>query len=114
MMTAVLAASGRANSAFSSVVLPLPRKPVITVTGIRLRRGSRPVLTVIPSALEIHFKRVEAPGKTVDGIDDTAIIDKNVVELDRARARHLRCARHEVRDLLRLVRIGQVVDTQPA
>src|SRR2546429_3712330 len=35
MITAVSASSGRRKSLFSSVVLPLPRKPVSTVTGMR-------------------------------------------------------------------------------
>ena len=35
MITAVSASSGRRSSLFSSVVLPLPRKPVSTVTGMR-------------------------------------------------------------------------------
>src|SRR6187551_121507 len=35
MITAVSASSGRRNSLFSSVVLPLPKKPVSTVTGMR-------------------------------------------------------------------------------
>src|SRR3984957_16351340 len=35
MMTAVSASSGRRNSLLSRVVLPLPRKPVSTVTGMR-------------------------------------------------------------------------------
>src|SRR6266545_6491230 len=35
MITAVSASSGRRNSLLSSVVLPLPRKPVSTVTGMR-------------------------------------------------------------------------------
>src|SRR4029453_12906561 len=35
MITAVSASSGRRSSLFSSVVLPLPKKPVSTVTGMR-------------------------------------------------------------------------------
>src|SRR5260370_35300645 len=35
MITAVSASSGRRRSLFKSVVLPLPRKPVSTVTGMR-------------------------------------------------------------------------------
>src|SRR5579862_315085 len=35
MMTAVSASSGRRSSLFKRVVLPLPRKPVSTVTGMR-------------------------------------------------------------------------------
>jgi hypothetical protein len=43
---AVFAACGVASNAFSSLVLPLQRNPVITVIGIRLRSKSRPLLVV--------------------------------------------------------------------
>ena len=39
MITAVSASSGRRSSLFSSVVLPLPKKPVSTVTGMRCFGG---------------------------------------------------------------------------
>src|SRR5258705_13084598 len=66
------------------------------------------------SPLEIHFQRVYAAGETIDGIDDAAVVDKNIVELDGARARHCRRTWHEIRDFLRLVWIGEIVRPQPA
>src|SRR5258706_9193982 len=66
------------------------------------------------SPLEIHFQRVYAAGETIDGIDDATVVDKNIVELDGARARHCRGTWHEIRDFLRLVRIGEIIRAQTA
>jgi hypothetical protein len=43
MITALSDISGYRNRRFSSVVLPLPRKPVITETGIRVADLQEPV-----------------------------------------------------------------------
>src|SRR4051794_35667960 len=91
IMTAVLAACGVLNNAFSKVVFPLPRKPVMTVSGMRLRKWSRPTLsTAISCRLEVHFQRVQAPCESVDCEYDAAVVDEDVVELDSSGARHLR------------------------
>src|ERR1700686_3771576 len=60
------------------------------------------------SRSELHFEAIEAADMAVDGIDDSAVVDEHVVDLAGAgrRARHLR---HEIGDLLRLVRVRQVV-----
>src|SRR5262245_2430571 len=55
MITAVSASSGRRRSLFSSVVLPLPRKPVSTVTGMRCSAA------VCVSLISSLYSRVEPP-----------------------------------------------------
>src|SRR5574338_1541886 len=46
MMTAAPAISGRCRSRLSSVVLPLPRNPVMTATGVRKVSGGERLLFV--------------------------------------------------------------------
>ena len=60
---------------------------------------------------EIHFQRVETAGETVAAEQNAAIVDPHVVDLRRALRRHRRGARHEIADLLRLIRVGQIVGT---
>src|SRR5947209_6976945 len=48
MMTALSASSGRCTRRFSSVVLPLPRKPVISDTGSRSAQPSESKLSAQP------------------------------------------------------------------
>ena len=36
-------------------------------------------------ALDVHFKNVQTAGEAIDGVDDAAIIDIHIVELNRAR-----------------------------
>ncbi len=50
----------------------------------------------------------------VDGVDDLALVDEYVVELDGPARCHRRGRRHEHADLLRLVWIGDVVGAQAA
>src|SRR5580704_15584595 len=137
--TAVLAPSGRASNSRIKVVLPAPRKPVTTVTGMRAPRGRRcrrpNGLASLPTKgsdtglqlvhrttkhtgvpvkdSEIHFHRVEPAGVAVDGIDDGAVVDEHVVDLAGA-GRGVRHLRHEIGDFLRLVRVGDVEGAQPA
>ena len=54
-MTATRFISGFFSSRLMSVVLPLPRKPVITVIGMRPRRRSRPLLV---AAIALPFQNV--------------------------------------------------------
>src|SRR5713101_708987 len=97
--TAVLAACGLSSSARIKVVLPEPRKPVTAMTGSRGPRGrfwrrpksdaSLPPKSDAGPVSEVHFKRVKTPDVAVDGVDDLALIDKDVVYLDRPARRAL-------------------------
>src|SRR6195256_907295 len=50
----------------------------------------------------------------VDRVDDAALVDEHVVELDRAARRKGWRLWHEGRDFLRLIRVGNVVGAQAA
>src|SRR6185437_3180019 len=58
MMTAVSASSGRRSSLFSRVVLPLPRKPVSTVTGMR---SSAAVWVCVPVCVPVWVSVIFTP-----------------------------------------------------
>src|ERR1051325_9794676 len=62
--------------------------------------------------LEIHLQAVQPADVAVDRVDDLALVDEHVVELDGAGWRAGRCRRHEGADLLRLVRVGDVEGAQ--
>src|SRR6266508_3086030 len=91
--------------------------PHPTPLPVNTGRGSRP--TSRHACIErgprskIHLQDVEAADVAVDGVDDLALVDEHVVELDGAGRRHRRRRRHENADLLRLVGIGDVVGAQP-
>src|SRR5262245_57291682 len=90
----------------TSVVLPLPRNPVTTTTG------------VLPSGItqrrsNLHLQAIEPAAAAVDGKDDAAVVDEHVVQLDLAGLRFLRRRWHEVGDLARRVRIAHVVGAHP-
>ena len=171
MTTAVPAPSGVARKRRTSVVLPAPRKPVTTVTGMRAprarlsrrpngpasREGKRSSMAqprrvpdcgaaakccaadpgpvpasnarrsrvrersrcalrcarvtsatarlyavrraAAPGSSEIHLQDVQPADVAVDGVDDLALVDEHVVDLDRAGGRHRRRRRHEHADL---------------
>src|SRR4029453_14732966 len=63
---------------------------------------------------KIHLQDVEAADVAIDGVDDLALVDEDVVELNGAGGRHWRRRRHEHADLLRLVGIGNIVGAQSA
>src|SRR5207249_4090913 len=42
-----------------------------------------------------HLERVEAPGEAIDGVDDLALVDEDIVDLDGAGLRAARRIRHE-------------------
>src|SRR5215213_6488411 len=108
-MTATLFMSGRLSSRLMSVVLPLPRKPVTMLTGMRPASGSRVRDSVCARTLDIHLEDIQPACETIDAINDPILVDPDVVDLDRAGGRHLGCAGDEVRDLLRLKWIRRVV-----
>src|SRR6266576_3693696 len=56
-----------------------------------------------------HLENVEAPDKTIDGVDDAPVVDIDIVQLNRAGTRQHGCTWHEVGNLLRLVRVADVV-----
>src|SRR5712671_2079005 len=171
--TAVPWPSGVSKKCFTSVVLPAPRNPVTTVTGIRAprsrlsRRPKRPAAgegksscmtyftlprlrgrvgegetactcarRLAPSrrasraslprkrgrgstersshASEIHLQNIQAAGEAIDRVDDLALVDEDVVELDGADRRERGRRRHEGGDFLRLERVGDVVGAQAA
>ena len=113
--TAVLAPSGLSSNARIKVVLPEPKKPVTAMTGSRgprARRCRRPKsgASLPPNsdsgpASEVHFEGIEASDMTIDGVDDLALVDKDIVDLDRSARRPLRSGGHEIADFGRLVRI---------
>src|SRR3954470_13388117 len=95
-MTATRFMSGRLSSRLMSVVLPLPRKPVTMLTGIRPASASRPCASgsvcrftkahdgknegtwqrsfPTPSLLsDIHLEDVQPAREPVDCIDDAAL-----------------------------------------
>ena len=82
MTTAARAMDGWRTRRESSVVLPLPRKPVISVTGMRPASGSRSSLTGALS--DRQLQHVEPAGEAIDGVDDAVLVDVDVVELDGA------------------------------
>ena len=102
--TAAPAMAGWRTSLDSKVVLPLPRKPVISVTGMRPARGSRvntvfcgglrgsacvcglqnEALTLTCRGSDVEFQHVQPAREAVHGVDDAPLIDKDVVELDGA------------------------------
>src|SRR5271166_5796934 len=121
--TAVPAPSGLSSSARIRVVLPEPRNPVIATTGSRAPRGrfwrrpksdaSLPPKSASGPVSELHFERVEPADMAVDRIDDLALVDEYVVDLDGTTRRPRRRLGDEVPDLLRLVGVGGVVGAQP-
>src|SRR5437660_3315188 len=125
-ITAVPCPSGDSRNRRISVVLPAPRKPVTTVTGIRAprsrlslrpnkpasREGKRSSMATFTS--KIHLQNIEPADVTIDGVDDAALVDEHVVHLNCAGRRTGRPWRHENTDLFRLVRIGNVVGAQAA
>ena len=84
MITAARFMPGWRSSRRSSVVLPLPRKPVMTVTGSRPASGSRRQRAHGLRASDSHLQDVQAAGEAVDGVDDAPVVDVDVVQLDRA------------------------------
>src|SRR5271155_4902230 len=106
---AVLAPSGLASKARIKVVLPEPRKPVTAITGSlgpRARRWRRPNSDAsLPAksdsgrVSEIHFERVEAADMAIHRVDDLALVDKHVVDLDRPARRARWRFRDEIADL---------------
>src|ERR1700738_3505235 len=117
--TAVPAPSGFSSNARIKVVLPEPRKPVTTVTGSRGPRGrfrrrpkgsaSFPAQGAPAPRSKVHLKRVEPSDMTVDGINDGALVDEHVVDLDRPGRRALGWCGDEIGDLFRVVGIRRVV-----
>src|SRR5579863_5968369 len=121
-MTAVPRPSGDFRNRRISVVLPAPRNPVTTVTGILAprsrfcrrpnglasREGNR------SSKSEIHFEDVEPADVAIDRVDDLPLVDEDVVHLDGAGWRAGGRRRHEDADFLGLIRIGNVVGAQSA
>ncbi len=112
---AVLAPSGLASRARIKVVLPEPRNPVTAMTGSRGPRARRwrrpnsgaslPANSDSGPVSEIHFERVEAADMAVDRVDDLALVDEHVVDLDRPARRARRRLRNEIADLGRLIGI---------
>src|SRR5262249_56174110 len=79
-------------------------------------RGSRPSsrpANATPHS-KIHLQDVKAADVAIDRIDDLALVDEDVVELDGAGRRHRRRWWHEYPDLLRLIWIGNVIGAQSA
>src|ERR1700739_854215 len=121
-ITAVPCPSGEARKRRSSVVLPAPRKPVTTVTGIRAPRSRFNCRPNGPasregkrsSKSEIHLEDVEPADMAIDGVDDAALVDEDVVHLDGAGGRAGRRRRREHADLLRLIGVRDVVGAQAA
>src|SRR5688572_24244070 len=95
-MTATRFMSGRLSSRLISVVLPLPRKPVTMLTGIRPASGSRSPLMSVSS--DVHLEDIETAGEAVHRIDDPALVDPDIVDLYRAGRRHLVRAGNVVSD----------------
>src|SRR6185369_13991390 len=60
-------------------------------------------------ALDLELEGVEAADETVDCVDDAALVDQDVVDLYRARARAARSLGHVVGDLLGAERVRDVV-----
>src|SRR5271166_4449272 len=121
--TAVPAPSGLSSSARIRVVLPEPRNPVIATTGSRAPRGrfwrrpksdaSLPPKSASGPVSELHFERVEPADMAVDRIDDLALVDEHIVDLDRAARRPRRRLGDEIPDFGRLVGVRGVVGAQP-
>src|SRR5688572_21953579 len=111
-ITATRFISGRLSSRLMSVVLPLPKKPVTMLTGMRPASGSRSPLMTGPS--DVHFEDVETACEAVHRVDNPALVDPHVVDLNRAGGRHFRCAGNVVRDFLRLIGVGRVVGANAA
>src|SRR5262249_4426440 len=66
------------------------------------------------SGSKIHLQDIEPADVTIDCVDDGALIDEHVIDLDRAGRRAGRRGRHESADLLRLIGVGDIVGTQAA
>src|SRR5207244_3786903 len=74
------------------------------------RSGDRAAETWVPAfagttslgTSEIHFQCIEAASMAVDGVDDGAVIDEDVVDLAGA-SRRIRHLRHEIGDFFRLI-----------
>src|SRR6516164_2335615 len=125
-ITAVPWPSGETRKRRIKVVLPAPRKPVTTVTGMRAPRSRLSRRPNGPASRgekvehredlgsKIHLQNVEPADVTIDGVDDAALVDEHIVHLDRSGRRAGWRRRHENADLLRLVRIGNVVSAQAA
>src|SRR6058998_790172 len=90
MMTAARLMPGWRSSRRSSVVLPLPRNPMMT-------------------ASQRHLEDVEPADETIHRVDDAPVIDIDIVQLDRAGGRPRRRARNEIRHFPWPERIADVV-----
>src|SRR2546428_13149771 len=64
--------------------------------------------------LQRHFQNVEPPGGAVHRVDDAALVDERVVDLDGARPRSSRRGQDVVRDLLGPERIGDIEHSHTA
>src|SRR6266436_495982 len=64
--------------------------------------------------LQRHFQNVEPPGGAVHRVDDAALVDEHVVDLDGARLRSSRRGQDVVRDLLGPERIGDIEHSHTA
>src|SRR6266446_6350563 len=80
---------------------------MLAIAGLRVSSHAR-------EALEIHLQDVEPAREAVDRVDDLALVDEYVVELDRVHLGHARGRRHEGGDLSRLIGIGEIVGAQAA
>src|SRR5262245_50990821 len=67
-----------------------------------------------PSRSEVHFQDVKSTDMPIDGIDDLALVDKNVVELDGSGGCTAGCGRHKRSDFVGPEGIGNVVSAQAA
>src|ERR1700733_10358395 len=65
MITAVSARSGARSKWFSTVVLPLPRNPVMTVTGTELRRSLRIGRKILHSPQQQRAAAARAGGEII-------------------------------------------------
>src|SRR5262245_23395616 len=78
----------------------------------RASRKFRRVLTV--PASETHFQNIKPSRMPIDGIDDLALVDENVVELDGSGGCAAGCGRHKGGDFVGAEGIGNVVSAQAA
>lgn len=107
MTTATRFMSGCSSNFEISVVLPLPKNPVMTVIGIFPDRGSLWNDSVV---LYVHFKNVKAATKSINCVNNTSIINKYIVQLNCSRWAQLRGAENIALSLMVKIDLYSVIN----
>src|SRR5580698_8864798 len=120
-MTATGGISLRSRTAFNNVDFPLPKNPVSVTTGTVSAAASISIACLTAAQVRSGITQHRQSVVAVTDIDESAGVDENILVLRHQLGRQirssealLRIARHEIPDLARLIRIADVIQSQPA